>query len=335
VWFPQVFVYALSAVVLAWLLRDYDFRQLGRDFRTLDWKWVALAVVSDLAVYVSHGWRWKVLLAPVAKLRFWRTVQAIYIGLFANEILPLRPGEIIRCFLMAEWHDLRLSLAFSSAALERIIDGVWMLAAFFVTAAFVRSIPGEITLLVQAISVLLLAGIVVLFWVVRRRHHAHAVIRESRWSATLRHVIEGLQLMGNLRTLIFTAAVSLLYLALQVLTVWALMKAYALDYSFWVAGGVVIIMRLATVVPNAPGNLGVINAACVMALGLFDLRESDAKTFSLLYWAASTLPLLIGGAIATALTGVNIGELRNRARERAAQRHQADAAPPPHPDTVA
>jgi hypothetical protein len=28
-----------------------------------------------------------------------------------------------------------------------------------------------------------------------------------------------------------------------------------------------------------------------------------------------TLPLLIGGAIATALTGVNIGELRDRARK--------------------
>jgi hypothetical protein len=30
-----------------------------------------------------------------------------------------------------------------------------------------------------------------------------------------------------------------------------------------------------------------------------------------------TLPLLIGGAVATALTGVNIGELRERARRSA------------------
>ena len=32
-----------------------------------------------------------------------------------------------------------------------------------------------------------------------------------------------------------------------------------------------------------------------------------------------TLPLLIGGAVATALTGVNIGELRDRARQGAKQ----------------
>jgi len=36
---------------------------------------------------------------PVVRLRLWRTVQAIYIGLFANEVLPLRVGELIRCYL--------------------------------------------------------------------------------------------------------------------------------------------------------------------------------------------------------------------------------------------
>jgi uncharacterized protein (TIRG00374 family) len=328
-WLPQVLIYGLSAAFLVWAFHGYDFRQLGTDFRTLDWKWVALAVVVDLAVYVCHGWRWNVLLAPVARLRFWRTVQAIYIGLFANEVMPFRPGEIIRCYLLADWNDMRLSLAFSSAALERIIDGIWMLAAFFVTAAFVRSVPREITILVEVIGVGLLIAVAALFWVIRHRHHAHAVLQESRWSATLRHVIEGVQLMGNPRTLTLTAAASLLYLVLQFVTVWALMKAYALDYSFWVAGGVVILTRLATVVPSAPGNLGVANAAVVMALSLFDLREGDAKTFSVLYWAASTLPLLVGGAIATALTGVKIGELRDRAKAR------ARASQSPHPDTVA
>jgi uncharacterized protein (TIRG00374 family) len=253
-------------------------------------------------------------------------VQAIYIGLFANEVLPLRPGEIIRCYLLANWNDLRLSLAFASAAVERIIDGVWMLASFFVTAAFVRSIPGEITFLVRGLGVLLFIALMGLFWVIRHKHHAHAAFQESRWSSTLRHVVEGLRLMGNPRTLVLTVGISLIYLGLQVLTVFALMRAYAIDYSFWVAGGVVVLVRLGTVVPNAPGNLGVANAACVMALSLFDLREGDAKTFSLLYWAASTLPLLIGGAIATALTGVNISELRNRARERADQHTAPDTA---------
>jgi hypothetical protein len=76
----------------------------------------------------------------------------------------------------------------------------------------------------------------------------------------------------------------------------------------------VVIIRLATVVPNAPGNLGLINVACVMAMHLFDVEMNDAKTFSIILFAALTVPLLIGGAVATALTGLNIGELRDRAK---------------------
>ena len=56
-----------------------------------------------------------------------------------------------------------------------------------------------------------------------------------------------------------------------------------------------------------------------MALGLFEVEKTDAKTFSIILFVALTLPLLIGGALATALTGVNIGELRDRARRGASQ----------------
>ena len=76
-WLPQVLGYTVSAACLIWVLNGYDFQQLANDFRTLDLKWVALAVVADLAVYVCHGWRWQTLLAPVSRLSFWRTVQSI------------------------------------------------------------------------------------------------------------------------------------------------------------------------------------------------------------------------------------------------------------------
>ena len=320
-WLPQVIGYAVSAGCLFWVLHGYPINELGPTLRSLDYRWVFLAVIADLAVYVMHGWRWTTLLTPVAKVSFWRTVQSIYIGLFANEVLPLRPGEVIRCYLLAHWSDLRLSLTFASAALERIIDGIWLLAAFFVTAAFVRGIPAKLMFLVEVLAVLLLIGAGILVWIVMHKQHAHAVLKESRWSATLRHIIEGLHLMGNPRTLGLTCLVSLLYLAVQVFSVFALMRAYGLDLSFWVAGGVLTLVRLWTVVPNAPGNLGLINFACVMALGLFEVETNDAKTFSIIYFVALTTPLLIGGALATALTGLNIGDIRDRARERASQSH--------------
>jgi uncharacterized protein (TIRG00374 family) len=306
--------YCFSAACLAWVLHGYQFDQFIPAIRSLDWRWVVVAVLSDLSVYVVHSWRWNTLLAPVARLKLWRTVQAIYIGLFANEILPLRVGEVIRCYLLAHWNDLRFSLTLASMAIERIIDGFWMLAAFLITATFVKGIPEDLTILVQILGLLVLCGAATLIWVLKHKQPADPAIGGSRWAGILRHVVEGLRLMGNPRTLSLTGLVSLLYLLLQFFTVYALMRAYRLDYSFWVAAGVLTIVRLSTVVPNAPGNIGLGNLACVMAMKLFDLEDNDAKTFSFILFGAQTLPLLIGGAVATALTGSNIGEIRDRAK---------------------
>jgi glycosyltransferase 2 family protein len=316
-WLPQAVGYAISVACLIWVLHGYPIRDFLGTVRTLDWRWVAVAMAADLAVYLAHAWRWRTLLAPAVRLSYWRTVQSIYIGLFANEILPLRTGEVIRCYLLAHWNGLRISLVFASAAVERLFDGLWMVLCFVITAYLVKSVPEELVLLVYVLAALILAGASIMIWVVGHHQHAHAVIRESRWAATLRHVIEGLRLMGNPATMVSTGLISLLYLALQVVSVYALMLAYGMDLSFWVAGGVLALVRFATVVPNAPGNVGLFQVACVLAMGLFDVEQNDAKTFSFIMFFALTLPLLAGGALATAQAGLNLDELRERARRGA------------------
>jgi len=323
-WVPQILSYCLSAGCLVWVLHGYPLNDLIPTIRALDWRWVGLAMAADLLAYLVHAWRWNTLLGPVIRLRVWRTVQAIYIGLFANEVLPLRSGELVRCYLLAHWNNLRISLSFASAVVERLIDGFWMLAAFLITAAFLKHIPEDLVLLVQAIGVLLLVGAVLMGWIVFHKQHANAAIREGRWASTLRHIVEGVHLMGNLRTMGLTALISLLYLAMQVISYWALMKAYGLDLSFWAAAGVLTLVRFATVVPNAPGNVGLFQVACVLALSLFHVETNDAKTFSFILFFALTLPLLVGGALAVALTGVNITELRDLAQRGL---HAARTAP--------
>jgi uncharacterized protein (TIRG00374 family) len=315
-WLPQALGYGASAACIAWVLHGYSIKdELIPAIRELDWRWVSLAATADLAIYFAQAWRWNTLLSPVAQLRPWRTVQAIFIGQFANQVLPLRTGELIRCYMLAHWNGIRLSLSFASAVLERLIDGFWLLVAFLITAVFVRSMPRDLTIGVRVLGVLLVIGAAILLWVVFHKQHAHAVMSESRWSSTARHIIEGLHLMGNARTLGLTSLLSLFYLAFQVVTVWALMKADGLDLSFWSAAGVLAIIRLAIVIPNGPANLGLLQVACVLALGLFDVEKNDAKNFSNIMLAAETIPLLVGGAIAVALTGLNINELRDRARK--------------------
>jgi len=321
-WAPQAVGYLISAACLAWVLHGYPIkRELLPAISNLDWKWVALAIALDLSVYLIQGWRWCTLLQPVIRLGYWQTVQAIFIGLFANDLLPLRTGELIRCYLLAHWNNLRISLSFASAAVERLIDGVFLVACFLITASMVRGIPEDLTIVVQVLGGLLILLVLVLLWIITRKQEAQPAFTESKWAAVFRHVVEGLRLMGNPATLGRTTAISLLYMVLQFGSLWALMKAYELDLSFWAAAGVVTIVRLWTVVPSAPANLGLLNAACYEALVRMDVEPTDAQTFSIIMFAAWTLPLVLCGAIATALTGSNIGELHKRARHGARAAH--------------
>src|SRR5215831_2331973 len=136
-WLMPALGYTLSAVSLIWVFRGFDFRKTLADLESLDWRYVSVAVIFALAVYLSHAWRWKLLLRPVARTNYWRAVQSIYIGLYANEILPLRTGELIRCYLLAHWSEIPISLAISSAAIERTLDGIWLVLALFITTRIV------------------------------------------------------------------------------------------------------------------------------------------------------------------------------------------------------
>jgi uncharacterized membrane protein YbhN (UPF0104 family) len=197
---------------------------------------------------------------------------------------------------------------------ERLIDGVVLVACFMFTAGIVRGVPEDLTILVRILGIGLILLSVALMWLIRRKLDTHPVFKESRWAATFRHVVEGLHLMGNRRTLVVTSSISILYVVLQFFSMWAVMKAYQLDLSLWAAASVVSIIRLWTVVPNAPGNLGFLNAACVVALRGLDVEPKVATTFSIILFGVWTLPIVALGAIATALTGSNITELRRRAR---------------------
>ena len=80
-WLLPTLGYSLSAASLVWVFHGFNFRQTLSDLESLDWRYVVVAVIFDLSVYLSHGWRWNILLQPVARPSFWRSVQAIYIGL--------------------------------------------------------------------------------------------------------------------------------------------------------------------------------------------------------------------------------------------------------------
>ncbi len=322
-WLGSAIVYTLSFACLLWVYHDFDWRTELPKLRQIHPLWIVVAVAADVLVYVSQGWRWNILLAPVRRLPLWRSVQAIYIGLFANEVLPLRSGELIRCYLVAAWNRIPFPLVLGSALIERLIDGMWLILGFAAVSLFVE-LPQDLVT-----GVWILAGVVgfiaaLLVFAVLNRRFAHHVATRRRWSEALRTIVEGLHAMGRSRTFPVAVAASIVYLALQVIPIHAMLEGYGLDLPLGAAAVVLVVLRLGTVLPSAPGNVGLFHLFAYLGLHrVLGVEAQTAKSVAGVMFFIVTVPLLAAGAIALAFTGSELRELYHRARRHHAEHTQA------------
>jgi uncharacterized protein (TIRG00374 family) len=310
-WLIPALGYSVSIACLIWVYRGFDWQsQLPRLWAT-HWGWISVAATFDILVYVCQGLRWSTLLSPLAAVSKLKSIQAVYIGLFANEVLPLRSGEVIRCYLQRRWSGLPLSVVISSAVIERLMDGVWLVLGFWVVGRFV-----ELPRLLEEGSKVLIAVLVVAAGLLALyRRHAHEIVQSSRWSLILRHVVDGVYMMGRSSSFGVSAFLSLVYLALQVMPVWCLMQGYGLHLSLGAAATVLVVLRLGTVIPQAPGNVGSFQLLTIAGVGLFGVEREVATGFATLLFIVVTVPLYLGGFFALIATRMRLGDIHRSAHE--------------------
>jgi uncharacterized protein (TIRG00374 family) len=313
-WLVPVLGYAISIACLIWVYWGFDWQSELPRLLATDWRWVSLAVIADILVYVCQGWRWTVLLSPLTRVSMLRSTQAIYIGLFANEVLPLRSGEVIRCYLQRRWTGLPLSVVVSSAIIERLMDGIWLVLGFWTVGYFV-DLPRVMVEGSKVLVVVLALVSLLLAWAVVHKRHAHAAAGRSRWGLVLSHIIDGVHIMGNSGSFPAAFLLSLLYLCLQALPIWFLMEGYGLDLPIAVAAAVLVILRFGTVIPQAPGNVGSFQALTILGLRLFGVDREVSTGFATLLFLVVTVPLWLGGFVALIATRMRFSDIHREAHE--------------------
>lgn len=311
-WLVPAIGYAVSAASLIWVFSRFPYAELGDHLRTLNWNWVALAVAFEISVYFFDAWRWQKLLEPVHAPSFGLCLQAVFVGLFANDVLPAKAGELIRCFLLSYETEIPLSLAFTSQIVLRIMDGVWILILYLLvtlqigTHMVVRDVMWGFGITVVAIAGV---GLFVLF----RRQHAHHFVKTTSWAARFVHLLDEVHRLGSWPALRAAMGVSGLYWLAQTLAIWALTRADAFDLGISAAAFLLVVKAVVTLIPNAPASMGAYQAAAMYGLGLLLVEHANAQIFAEIMFWFLTLPVAIGGALAVAFTGVDITSLHQRA----------------------
>jgi uncharacterized membrane protein YbhN (UPF0104 family) len=304
---------------MAWVLHGSNLSRIWGEIRHMDWRWVAAAVGCDIMVYLLHGLRWSLMLRPVGKVPFMYAVQAIYVGLFTNEVLPLRAGEIIRCFLLSKSTEIPLSVTFASALIERIFDGIWLMACFFMTLHMGR-LPRVLLNGGYVLGVLIVVVGLILAYAMYAKQQSLSLVFGIAWPRWFDTLIEDLHLIGHSRYLYYAFVVSGLYMMAQILPIFMLVKANRLGVPWTASFTMMVLLRLSSVIPQAPGNLGSFQWVAARTLMMFHFGAAHAKRFSLILWAIVTLPLIAIGFVALALEGVSMTHLHKQATAAAKER---------------
>ncbi len=312
-WLFPALGYAVSISCLVWVYYGFDWQKQLPKLLATDWRLIALAVATDVCVYVIQGWRWSLVLRPIGRVSVLRSVQAVYIGLFANEVLPLRSGEVIRCYLQARWNRIPFSLTISSAVIERFLDGAWLVLGFYVISRYLE-LPGYLEAGARILAGML--GLVALFLVLAVMHkkHVQAAVRKRGWAEVLHHIVDGAHDMGRSPSFAAAVVVSLVYLILQAVPIWALARGYGLDLPMVAAAVVLVVLRLGSIPPQAPSNVGAFQFFTVLGVELFGIARSEATGFATLLFVVVTVPLWLGGFIALLATKMRLTDIHQNAR---------------------
>lgn len=310
-----VLTYLASLASLVWTLRDVEFGTLVSDFRALHPAKVALGIAAMVSVYFIQGFRWTLLLAPVVKLRTLPASRAVFVGLFASEVFPVRAGEIIRCYLVSRWTKLPFSVSLASVLIERLFDGLLMWVGIEYALRAIH-VPHNIDLAADTLGAVVSAGVVVLGLALFRPRLKHERMPESGWRKRWFILQEDLALIGHSWYLWAALLTTIPYLLFQVIPVYVMFQEYNMGLSFGAALALMMLIRVAAVVPQGPATLGFFQLLTKEFLELgFGIMPEEAARFSLVLWAVIKIPILVAGAVGVAVTGTKISELTKAAQD--------------------
>jgi uncharacterized membrane protein YbhN (UPF0104 family) len=320
--------YGLALICLAWVLRDFHVMEALRQISNVNWKWVLLAMCFDVLSYGVQAVRWEFLLRPFGKVRLTRTIRAVYAGLFANLVFPLRPGEFLRSYLLSTSENISLGRVLGSLGVERLIDLVIATASLAIASLFVE-LPrrfNRVADILGVVTLVLLAIIVALIWYleVKLGNDPPPDLEPRGFWGKAMGALSVLHAIGTAPSFYPALVASAMMPFCQILGLWAMMRSYGLHLPFLAAVVVLLVINLGVSLPNAPANVGSYQFFCVLGLSVFQVEKTTATGFSIFAFLALTFPFVFLGFAALVRSGLSMRSMREKVG-RAPRRPQKSA----------
>ncbi|OLC33305.1 MAG: hypothetical protein AUH81_14520 [Candidatus Rokubacteria bacterium 13_1_40CM_4_69_5] len=305
---------AISLALLALLLASVDLRELGEQLRRTRWGWTLLAAtLGPIGLWV-RAQRWRYLFPPRSDPP--GLVPAMMIGYMANNLLPLRAGEVVRVYVVARRWRRGFWTTLATLIVERVLDS---LVLVLVLAVLVLLIPVPPVFQWTAVALLAIdfGAMAVLGFLAAAPGTCRRLLERltRRWPRVERRVagifetfargLEGIRTRHHLLPLLVWTVI---VWVVPALTVWTMLQAVNLDLPWIAAWTVLVFVGLGISIPSAPGYVGVFHYAVVLALGIFDVPRPASLGYAIVLHASQIVPVTLVGWIFMLREHLSLGE---------------------------
>ncbi len=310
----QFWVGVLISIAFMWFsLRGLRLEEFWEAVKQANYWWLLPGIaVYFVAVWV-RAWRWHYLLGPIKKIPTSTMFPITTIGYMGNNVYPARAGEVLRAVVLKRREGVSVSASLATIIIERIFDGVVMLAFIFVNlpelarlttaSGFVGNIQQVAVLgtavFIGALVVFLLAAMFPQFteriglWFVQR-------FLPARWRTKVAGLmvkfLEGLASLRSPFNVLMVFFTSVIIWLLETGKYWLVMHAFPFQVNFFALMLMNGIVNLATTIPSAPGYIGTFDAPGIAVLTAYGVDQSIAAGYTLVLHVALWLPITLLGA---------------------------------------
>ena len=317
----------ISAILLALFFLTVDLGRMLEAVAGANYLFVAPAVAVYLVSVLFRSLRWRSLLRHMREVSVARLYPVVVVGYMANNLLPMRLGELVRSYYVGEREGISKTSALMTIFVERLLDALTLLLFIAAIALFVPLVGlaeafGEKygvfwPLLVAALSVPFLLAFTTLLIVAFAPHRAKIVatgiIRPLpvRLRERLRQMVD--LLVDGLKPLSSPGAILSLFLLSIPIWLFEAGLFFIIGYAFRLQdhfGGpvemaiaMVLLTAIANIgssVPAAPGGIGLFELVARETLVLIPLATVDrsvAAGYVAVVHAALLLPMIVLGQV--------------------------------------
>ena len=283
----------VGIVLIYFSIRGVDFGEVIASFNSVNYIFLAPALLLSLLIPLIRSLRWGVLLAPLETISQKRLFPITCIGYMAITVLPLRTGEIVRPYLVSLKKEIPMSSALGTIVFERLLD---MLMALVLLAfvIFNATLPQWVTKFGYSLFIsfaILLPFICLLYYKRELNMRFFGFIMKKfperfkiKIESLVRDFVEGFVVLGSFKRFIYALLLTIMNWGFAGLGVYALFSFYNLELPLIAAFAVLVIIAIGISLPAAPGFIGNFQFACIVALSIFGVSKTDALGFSLIYY---------------------------------------------------